>query len=94
MVFHSSYISQEIAGLAYAGIVSWAVIESDRRWATIVWFVISLLATVGVFFAMILIWPDLTELISHVAVIISILVSTIVGLSYMRGHGSSSAKSK
>ncbi len=77
--------------LAYLALVTWAVIESNRRWMTLLWVVIGLAATIGAFMLAGAVWPDLAEVLGHTALIPSFLVSALIGVSYMRSHRRPSA---
>ena len=75
-----------IAPVAYLVAVSWAILQSNRRWMTLLWTVVSLAATVGAFALAGVIWPDLAGVLGHLAAIPSLLVSALVGINHMRSH--------
>ncbi|MGO9538988.1 MAG: hypothetical protein ACLPN2_00165, partial [Terriglobales bacterium] len=75
-----------IAPAAYLVAVTWAILQSDRRWMTLLWVVIGLAATVGVFAGAAAIWPDLAGVLGHVAAIPALLVSALLGINHMRSH--------
>jgi heme A synthase len=70
----------------YLAIVTWAIIESCRRWMTLLWIVVGLVATVGMFAMAGAIWPEEAAVLGHVALIPSFLVSALVGVNHMRSH--------
>jgi hypothetical protein len=53
---------------------------------TLLWAVAGLVATLGLFFGATEIWPDLTGVLGHVALIPSLLVSALVGVNHMQSH--------
>jgi hypothetical protein len=75
-----------IAPIAYLAFVTWAIIKSKRRWVVLFWIFAGLAATLGVFAAAAEIWPDLTEVFGHMALIPSLLVSALVGMHHMLPH--------
>jgi hypothetical protein len=75
-----------IAPVPYLVVVTWAILQSTRRWMTLLWIVVSLAATVGVFALAGAIWPDLAGVLGHVAAIPSLLISALVGVNHMRSH--------
>ena len=75
-----------ITPLVYLALVTWAIIQSDRRWMTLLWTVVGLAATLGLFAGAAEIWPDLTEMFGHMALIPSLLISTLVGVNHMQSH--------
>jgi hypothetical protein len=75
-----------ITPMVYLALVIWAVVESKRRWMTLLWTVAGLVATLGLFFAAAEIWPDLTEVFAHMALIPSLLISALVGVNHMQSH--------
>lgn len=86
MVFDANNSSSGFGGLLYIAVVVWSLLESSKRLMTAVWIVVSLFLTLGVFFVMSLIWPELAGVLGHVAAIVCFLVSALVGLNYMRAH--------
>jgi hypothetical protein len=75
-----------ITFMVYPALVTWAIRQSNRRWMTLLWIVASLVATVGLFAGAAESWPDLTEVFGHMALIPSLLVSTLVGVNHMQSH--------
>jgi hypothetical protein len=75
-----------ITPLLYLALVIWAVVQSNRRWMTLLWIVVGLSATLGLFAGAAEIWPDLTEMFGHMALIPSLLVSALVGVNHMQSH--------
>lgn len=55
--------------LAYLAAVVWAVSSSSSRWMTLLWIVIGLGATLGVFFVLSLIMPYGAGVLGHTALI-------------------------
>jgi hypothetical protein len=55
----------------------WAIMHGNRRWMTLLWIVASLVATLVLFAGAALIWPDLTEMFGHMALISSLLISAL-----------------
>jgi hypothetical protein len=75
-----------ITPMAYLALMTWAIIKSNRRWMTSLWIVASLAASVSLFAGAAQIWPDLTEIFGHMALIPSLLVSALVGVNHMQSH--------
>jgi hypothetical protein len=75
-----------ITPFVYLALVTWAVIESNRPWMTLLWIVASLVATLGLFAGVAEIYPDLTEVLGHMALIPTLLVSVLVGVNHMQSH--------
>jgi hypothetical protein len=75
-----------ITPTAYLALVTWAIIKSNRRWITLLWIVASLVVSVSLFAGAAQIWPDLTEMFGHMALIPSLLVSALVGVNHMQSH--------
>jgi hypothetical protein len=75
-----------ITPMVYLALVTWAIIKSNRRWMTLLWTVAGLVATLGLFFGATEIWPDLTEVLGHIALIPSLLISALVGVNHMLSH--------
>jgi hypothetical protein len=75
-----------ITPAVYLALATWAIVESNRRWMTVLWIVIGLTATLALFAGAAEIWPDLAEVFRHVALIASLLVSTLVGVNDMHLH--------
>ena len=75
-----------ITPTAYLALVTWAIIKSNRRWMTLLWIVASLAVSVGLFAGAAQIWPDLTDMFGHMALIPSLLVSALVGVNHMQSH--------
>jgi hypothetical protein len=75
-----------ITPVAYLALVTWAVIKSNRRWMTSLWTVASLAGSVSLFTGAAQIWPDLTKMFGHMALIPSLLVSALVGVNHMQSH--------
>jgi hypothetical protein len=75
-----------ITPMVYLALVTWAIMQSNRRWMTLLWIVVSLVATLGLFAGAAEIWPDLTEVFGHMAMIPSLLVSALVGVNHMQSH--------
>jgi hypothetical protein len=75
-----------ITPMVYLALVIWAIIESNRRWMALVWIVAGLAATLGLFAGAAEIWPALTEMLGHMALIPSLLVSALVGVNHMQSH--------
>jgi peptidoglycan/LPS O-acetylase OafA/YrhL len=75
-----------ITPMAYLALMTWAVIKSNRRWVTLLWIVASLAVSVSLFAGASQIWPDLTEMFGHMALIPSLLVSALVGVNHMQSH--------
>lgn len=75
-----------ITPIVYLALVTWAIVESSRRWMTLLWTVASLAATLGLFAGAAEIWPDLTEVLGHMALIPTLLVSVLVGANHMQSH--------
>ncbi len=70
----------------YLAVVTWAILQSNRRWMTLLWIFVGLAATLGVFASLAGIWPDLAAVLGHTVAIPSLLVSALVGLNDMRLH--------
>jgi hypothetical protein len=66
--------------------VAWAIQNSAKRWVTLLWIIVGLGATLGVFFVLASIWPDTADVLGHVAVIPTLLVSALAGITHMRSH--------
>jgi hypothetical protein len=75
-----------ITPMVYLALATWAIMQSNRRWMTLLWIVISLVATLGLFAGAAEIWPDLTEVFAHMALIPTLLVSALVGVNHMQSH--------
>jgi hypothetical protein len=75
-----------LAPVVYLVVVTWAILQSNRRWMTLLWIVVSLAATVGAFALAGAIWPDLAGVLGHAAAIPSLLISALVGVKHMRSH--------
>jgi hypothetical protein len=75
-----------IAPIFYLLAVAWAIQHSARRWMTLLWVVVGLGATLGVFILAGAIWPDLAGVLGHLAAIPSLLVSALFGIHHMRSH--------
>ena len=75
-----------ITPMVYLALVTWAIIESSRRWMTLLWTVVGLVASLGLFVGVALVWPDLTEVFGHMALIPSLLISSLIGVNYMQSH--------
>jgi peptidoglycan/LPS O-acetylase OafA/YrhL len=75
-----------ITPMAYLALMTWAVIKSKRRWWTLLWIVASLAVSVSLFAGAAQIWPDLTEMFGHMALIPSLLVSALVGVNHMQSY--------
>jgi hypothetical protein len=75
-----------ITPLVYLALVTWAIIQSNRRWMTFLWIVVGLASTLGMFAGAAEIWPDLTEMFGHMALIPSLLISALVGVNHMQSH--------
>ena len=75
-----------ITPMVYLALVTWAIMQSNRRWMTLLWIVASLMATLALFIGAAEIWPDLTEVFGHMAMIPSLLVSALVGVNHMQSH--------
>jgi len=75
-----------ITPMVYLALVTWAIMQSNRRWMTLLWIVVSLVATLGLFAGAAENWPDLTEVFGHMAMIPSLLVSALVGVNHMQSH--------
>jgi hypothetical protein len=58
-----------ITPLVYLALVTWAIIQSNRRWMTFLWIIVGLATTLGLFAGAAEIWPDLTEIFGHMALI-------------------------
>jgi hypothetical protein len=72
--------------VAYLVAVTWAMVQSNKRWMTLLWIVAGLAVTLGLFVAASLIWPDMAGVLGHVAVIPTLLVSALAGINHMRSH--------
>jgi hypothetical protein len=72
--------------VAYLASVTWAVMQSNRRWMTLLWIVAGLAVTLGSFAVAGLVWPDLAGVLGHVAVIPTLLISALAGIGHMRRH--------
>ena len=75
-----------ITPIVYLALVTWAIIQSNRRWMTFLWVVVGLVATLGLFAGGAEVWPDLTEMFGHMALIPSLLISALVGVNHMQSH--------
>jgi hypothetical protein len=75
-----------ITPMVYLVLATWAIMQSNRRWMTLLWIVASLMATLALFIGAAEIWPDLTEEFAHMALIPSLLVSALVGVNHMQSH--------
>jgi hypothetical protein len=75
-----------IVFIVYLVVVAWAIVESNRRWMTLLWIVVSFAATVGVFAGAAAIWRDLAGVLGHTAALPSLLVSALTGVNHMRSH--------
>jgi len=75
-----------ITPMAYLALVTWAIIKSNRRWMTFLWIAASLAVSVSLFAGAAQIWPALTEMFGHMALIPSLLVSALVGVNHMQSH--------
>lgn len=75
-----------ITPLVYLVLVTWAIIKSNRRWMTFLWIVVGLATTLGLFAGAAEIWPDLTEMFGHMALIPSMLISALIGVNHMQSH--------
>lgn len=71
---------------AYLGAVTWAMVQSNKRWMTLLWIVAGLAVMLGLFAAASLIWPDMAGVLGHVAVIPTLLVSALAAINHMRSH--------
>ena len=91
MISNNNNAPQSFLGVFYLVAVVWATMKSNKRWLTLLWIVVSLIATVGMFFATSLAWPYLATALGYAAVDVSLLVSALVGISYMRAHRSTAA---
>jgi hypothetical protein len=80
-----------IAPAVYLVVVTWGILQSNRRWMTLLWIVVGLAATLGVFAGLAAIWPDRAGALGHTALIPSLLVSALVGVNHMRSHRRPSA---
>ena len=75
-----------ITPMVYLALMTWAIMQSNRRWMTLLWIVVSLVATLGLFAGGVEIWPDLTEVFGHMALIPSLLISALVGVNHMQSN--------
>jgi hypothetical protein len=75
-----------LAPVAYLIVVTWAMLQSNRKWMTLFWVVAGLAATLGAFAGAAAIWPDLAGVFGHIAVIPTLLVSALLGVNHMRSH--------
>ncbi|MGA9529643.1 MAG: hypothetical protein WBS24_16125 [Terriglobales bacterium] len=70
----------------YLVAVTWAMMQSNKRWITLLWIVAGLAVTLGLFAVAAYIWPDLAGVLGHVAVVPTLLISALAGINHMRGH--------
>jgi hypothetical protein len=77
--------------VGYLVAVTWAIMNSNKRWITLLWIVGGLALTLGLFALAGLIWPDLAGVLGTVAVIPTLLISALAGINHMRGHRRPSA---
>jgi cytochrome c biogenesis protein CcdA len=70
----------------YLVAVIWAIVESKKRWTTLLWIVLSFAVVVSL--AGLLAWmrPSLAPAFSDLAVVLAPLISAVVGWNYMRAH--------
>jgi hypothetical protein len=59
--------------VAYLVAVTWALVNSSKRWMTFLWIVVGLAGSTGVFAVIAAIWPDRAGVLGHVAAIPSLL---------------------
>ena len=71
---------------AYLVAVTWAMVQSNKRWMTLLWIVAGFAVTLGLFTVAAYIWSDLAGVLGHVAVIPTLLVSALAGIEHMRSH--------
>jgi hypothetical protein len=83
--------SSPLAAVAYLIAVTWAMMQSNKRWMTLLWIVGGFAVTIGLFALASLIWPDLAGVLGAVAVIPTLLISALAGINHMRGHRRASA---
>jgi peptidoglycan/LPS O-acetylase OafA/YrhL len=75
-----------ITPIVYLALMTWAIVQSNRRWMTLLWIVVSLVAPVGLFAGAAEIRPDLTDIFGHMALIPSLLISALVGVNHMQSN--------
>lgn len=78
--------SSPLALVAYLVAVTWAIMQSNKRWMTVLWIVSGLGVTLGLFALAAAIWPDFAGVLGHVAVIPTLLISALAGINHMRSH--------
>jgi hypothetical protein len=78
--------SSPLPMVAYLGAVVWAMMQSNKRWMTLLWIVAGLAITLGLFLAASLIWPDMATILGDIAVIPTLLISALAGTNHMRSH--------
>jgi hypothetical protein len=71
---------------AYLVAVTWTMVQSNKRWMTLLWIVAGLAVTLGLFVVAAYVWPEMAGVLGHVAVIPTLLVSALAGINHMRSH--------
>ncbi len=66
--------------------IGWSVVESSRRWMTLLWIVVTLTAVVFALWGASLIWPYGAEIFGHIVIPVGLLLAAFVGVSHMRLH--------
>jgi hypothetical protein len=77
--------AKELPALLYLAAVVWAVVESGKRWMTLLWIVVSLAAVIAMAWLLSLIWPSKAAALGDMAGFLSWL-SALVGISHMRAN--------
>ena len=75
-----------IAPVVYLIVVTWSILQSNRRWMTLLWIILGLAVTLGVFAGLAAVWPDRAGVLGHTAAIPTLLVSALLGVNHMRSH--------
>ncbi len=75
-----------IALLIYLVIVIWALTESAKRLMTLLWVIVAIATTLGLFMLLGEIMPWGTVILGHAALPVCIAISAFVGVTHMRVH--------
>jgi len=72
--------------LFFVAVVVWAVIQSSKRWMTLLWMVVGFIGTVGVLWLVSLLLPYGSGVLGHTAAALSFFISGMIGIVHTRGN--------
>lgn len=75
-----------LPAILYIAAVVYAIGESAKRWMTVLWILVSLIAVVAGLYLLSLIWPFGEGIFAYMALPLGFLISGFVGINHMRAH--------